>query len=278
MFAIPGSIHSPLSRGCHRLIREGAKLVETAEDVIEELRGRLGWPTPAPSPRGRRRQDGNAAASRAGGAPSPAQQTVPGLDDEAGGVDRVDPRAPLPAHVDGGAVEAEDGFAHGAVEVAGHLRRVVGRDADPLQQGRLVLRAGADHGVDQRLPLPRGLPGAGRFVPAEALVEVAHVGGPAPHVGRPVGQHPKRQDRSPVVRHEVDLVEGPQLLSQPVGVAVHGGLELLRERAPEPRQLQEHHVIARQGTHEGLPHARRLGHPVDEDGDHGRTLGSGRCR
>ena len=44
VYAIPGSIHSPLSRGCHRLIRDGAKLVETAEDVIEELRGRLGWP------------------------------------------------------------------------------------------------------------------------------------------------------------------------------------------------------------------------------------------
>lgn len=37
IFAIPGSIHNPLARGCHRLIREGAKLVETAEDVIEEL-------------------------------------------------------------------------------------------------------------------------------------------------------------------------------------------------------------------------------------------------
>jgi len=37
VFAIPGSIHNPLARGCHRLIREGAKLVETAEDVIEEL-------------------------------------------------------------------------------------------------------------------------------------------------------------------------------------------------------------------------------------------------
>ena len=38
VFAIPGSIHSPFSRGCHKLIREGAKLVETAQDVLDELR------------------------------------------------------------------------------------------------------------------------------------------------------------------------------------------------------------------------------------------------
>ena len=37
VFAIPGSIHSPVSRGCHALIKSGAKLVECAEDVIGEL-------------------------------------------------------------------------------------------------------------------------------------------------------------------------------------------------------------------------------------------------
>lgn len=37
IFAIPGSIHNPLARGCHSLIRQGAKLVETAQDIIEEL-------------------------------------------------------------------------------------------------------------------------------------------------------------------------------------------------------------------------------------------------
>ncbi|MEJ8811957.1 DNA-processing protein DprA [Variovorax ureilyticus] len=38
VFAIPGSIHSPQSRGCHALIRQGAKLVESVGDVLEELR------------------------------------------------------------------------------------------------------------------------------------------------------------------------------------------------------------------------------------------------
>lgn len=37
VFAIPGSIHSPQSRGCHALIRQGAKLVESVDDMLEEL-------------------------------------------------------------------------------------------------------------------------------------------------------------------------------------------------------------------------------------------------
>ena len=42
VFAIPGSIHNPMSRGCHRLLRDGAKLVECVDDVLSELR----WATP----------------------------------------------------------------------------------------------------------------------------------------------------------------------------------------------------------------------------------------
>ncbi len=46
VFAIPGSIHNPQARGCHALIRLGAKLVETAADIIEELGGWTATHTP----------------------------------------------------------------------------------------------------------------------------------------------------------------------------------------------------------------------------------------
>lgn len=46
VFAIPGSIHHPGARGCHQLIREGAQLVETVEDILDSLRG---WQRVAPA-------------------------------------------------------------------------------------------------------------------------------------------------------------------------------------------------------------------------------------
>ena len=66
VFAIPGSIHSPMARGCHLLIRQGAKLTESTADVIEEL----GWarvPAAVPDARASARGPATDSAGAGGG-------------------------------------------------------------------------------------------------------------------------------------------------------------------------------------------------------------------
>lgn len=83
VFAIPGSIHSTLAKGCHALIRQGAKLVETAQDVLEDMRLVMAPDaTAAPDAPGRQGA-GALPANAVGSAPEgllvSALDTVPGV-------------------------------------------------------------------------------------------------------------------------------------------------------------------------------------------------------
>jgi len=61
VFAIPGSVNSAMSRGCHALIRQGAKLVESVEDILEELPGQRAAPAPSATPSAQIQADADTA-------------------------------------------------------------------------------------------------------------------------------------------------------------------------------------------------------------------------
>lgn len=89
VFAIPGSIHSPLSRGCHALIRQGAKLVESGQDIHEEL-GSPHARQPALHPEGRpgmqnSEQHGEFDSAQAKRSSKPQGRKGPGKQSSGGG-------------------------------------------------------------------------------------------------------------------------------------------------------------------------------------------------
>ncbi|MFA7667451.1 MAG: DNA-processing protein DprA [Burkholderiaceae bacterium] len=143
VMAIPGSIDSPLAKGCHRLIRDGAKLVESAEDVLVELRPILGV----------RRVPRTTAVAPAAGASDPAigpGEAAVGPDDAAGGhrdstADPADDRllAALgfdPADID--ALTARTGLPVGEVSARLLGLELQGR-VERLVDGRYVVTAGS---------------------------------------------------------------------------------------------------------------------------------------
>jgi DNA processing protein len=85
VLAIPGSIHSPFSKGSHRLIKDGAKLVETAGDVLEEL--------------GMQAASGAIAAPASVAPEGNAERVLAALGHDPAGVDALCERSGLPAHV-----------------------------------------------------------------------------------------------------------------------------------------------------------------------------------
>ncbi len=95
VFAVPGSIHNPVARGCHRLIRDGAKLVETGDDVLEEIAGLVDLPAGADAPGDK----GGRAGAAAPASPDDPQyeQLMAVLDWEPRGIDDLAARAGLDA-------------------------------------------------------------------------------------------------------------------------------------------------------------------------------------
>ena len=93
VMAVPGSIHNPLARGCHRLIKDGAALVETIDDVLAALGVSLATGASETA-----RKTGDGANNPGGTLDSDAEMLLNALGFEPAGLDRLVQRTGLAAH------------------------------------------------------------------------------------------------------------------------------------------------------------------------------------
>ncbi len=147
VMAIPGSIHSPLSRGCHALIRQGARLVETAQDVLEELRlAPLQAPGSAPTPRTRAPRTANpdtSAVARKIGAASAVN--TPQAAEKTENIQSSTQRAPIPVSdsVTGPWADVLQAMGWDPIDLD-TLQARTGRDTGTLQVALLELELAGD--------------------------------------------------------------------------------------------------------------------------------------